>query len=127
MTGRILTAAIALAFAAALGGGTALAEGDAAKGTKVFNKCKTCHTFDPGKKKIGPHLKGIIGRESASVEGFKYSKAMKAADVTWDEETLDIYLKKPKAFIKGTKMAFAGLKKDSQRQDVIAYLKEAGS
>ena len=127
MTGRILTAAIALAFAAALGGGTAFAEGDADKGKKVFKKCKTCHTFDPGKKKIGPHLKGIIGRKSASVEGYKYSKAMKAADVTWDEATLDIYLKKPKAFIKGTKMTFAGLKKESQRQDVIAYLKEAGN
>ena len=60
MTGRNLTAAIALAFAAALGGGTAFAEGDAAKGKKVFKKCKTCHTFDPGKKKIGPHLKGIV-------------------------------------------------------------------
>ncbi len=127
MNGRILTAALALAFAAMLGSGAALAEGDAAKGKKVFNKCKTCHTFDPGKKKIGPHLKGIIGRKSALVEGYKYSKAMKAADVTWDEETLDEYLKKPKAFIKGTKMTFAGLKKESQRQDVIAYLKEAGN
>ena len=125
MKGRILTGAIAFAFAAALGGGAALAEGDAAKGEKVFKKCKTCHTFDPSKKKIGPHLKGIIGRKSASVEGYKYSKAMKAADVTWDEETLDKYLIKPKAFIKGTKMSFGGLKKDSQRQDLIAYLKEA--
>ncbi len=127
MTGRILSGTIALAFAAALGGGAALAEGDPAKGEKVFKKCKICHTFDPDKKKIGPHLKGIIGRKSASVEGYKYSKAMKAADVTWDEATLDEYLKKPKAFIKGTKMTFAGLKKEAQRQDVIAYLKEAGN
>ncbi len=127
MIGRILTAAIALAFAAALGGGTALAEGDAAQGKKVFKKCKTCHTFDPGKKKIGPHLKGIIGRKAGSVEGYKYSKAMKAADIVWDEANLDEYLKKPKAFLKGTKMTFAGVKKEAQRQDVIAYLKEAGS
>ncbi len=127
MTGRILTAAIALAFAAALGGGTALAEGDATKGKKVFKKCKTCHTFDPGKKKIGPHLKGIIGRKAGSVEGYKYSKAMKAADIVWDEANLDQYLKKPKAFIKGNKMTFAGLRKESQRQDVIAYLKEAAN
>ena len=127
MKGRILTAAIALAFAAALGGGAALAEGDAAKGKKVFKKCKTCHTFDPGKKKIGPHLKGIIGRKAGTVEGYKYSKAMKAADIVWDEANLDEYLKKPKAFLKGTKMVFAGVKKDSQRQDVIAYLKEAGN
>ncbi len=127
MDGRILTAAIALAFAAALGSGTALAEGDAAKGKTMFNKCKTCHTFDPGKKKIGPHLTGIVGHKAASVEGYKYSKAMKAADIVWDEANLDEYLKKPKAFLKGTKMTFAGLKKESQRQDVIAYLKEAGS
>ncbi len=127
MTGRILTAAIALAFAAALGGGTAFAEGDADKGKKVFKKCKTCHTFDPGKKKIGPHLKGIVGRKAGSVEGYKYSKAMKAADIVWDEANLDAFLKKPKAFIKGTKMTFAGLKKESQRQDIIAYLKEAAN
>ena len=125
MNGRILTAAIALAFAAMLGSGAALAEGDAAKGKKVFNKCKTCHSLDPGKKKIGPHLNGIVGRKAASVEGYKYSKAMKAADIVWDEANLDEFLKKPKAFIKGTKMTFAGLKKESQRQDLIAYLKEA--
>ena len=127
MNGRILTAAIALAFAAMLGSGAALAEGDAAKGKKVFKKCKTCHSFDPGKKKIGPHLTGVVGRKAASVEGYKYSKAMKAADIVWDEANLDEFLKKPKAFIKGTKMTFAGLKKESQRQDIIAYLKEAAN
>ena len=124
---RIVTAAIALAFAAALGGGTAFAEGDAAKGAKVFKKCKTCHSFDPGKKKIGPHLKGIVGRKAGSVEGYKYSKAITAADIVWDEASLDAFFKKPKAFVKGTKMTFGGLKKESQRQDLIADLKEAGS
>ncbi len=123
MKGRILTATLALALAAALGSGAAVAEGDAAKGEKVFKKCKTCHTFDPGKKKIGPHLKGVVGRKAGSVEGFKYSKAMAAADITWDEANLDKYLTKPKAFLKGTKMSFAGLKKEAQRADVIAYLK----
>jgi cytochrome c len=93
----------------------------------VFNKCKTCHSFDPGKKKIGPHLQGIIGRKAGSVEGYKYSKAMKAADIVWDEANLDKYLTKPKAFVKGTKMSFAGLKKEAQRQDLIAYLKEASN
>ena len=92
----------------------------------MFNKCKICHSFDTGKKKIGPHLKGIVGRQAASVEGYKYSKAMKAADIVWDEASLDAFLKKPRAFLKGTKMTFAGVKKESQRQDLIAYLKEAG-
>ena len=123
MIGRILTATLALAFVAALGGGAALAEGDAAKGEKVFKKCKVCHTFDPGKKKIGPHLKGVVGRKAGAVEGYKYSKAMAAADITWDEDSLDKYLTKPKAFLKGTKMTFAGIKKEAQRADLIAYLK----
>ena len=126
MKGRILTATLALAFAAALGSGAALAEGDAEAGKKVFKKCKTCHTFDPGKKKIGPHLKGVVGRKSGSVEGYKYSKAMAGADITWDEANLDKYLTKPKKFLKGTKMTFAGLKKEAQRADVIAYLKAQG-
>ena len=122
--GRILTATLALALTAALGSGAALAAGDAAAGEKVFKKCKACHTFDPGKKKIGPHLKGVVDRKAGAVEGYKYSKAMKAADIVWDEANLDEYLKKPKAFLKGTKMSFGGLKKDAQRADVIAYLKE---
>ena len=123
MKGRILTATLALAFAAALASGAAVAEGDAAKGEKVFKKCKTCHTFDPGKKKIGPHLKGVVGRKAGAVEGYKYSKAMAAADITWDEASLDQFLTKPKKFLKGTKMSFAGLKKEAQRADLIAYLK----
>jgi cytochrome c len=65
-----------------------------------------------------------VGRKAGAVEGYKYSKAMKAADIVWDEANLDEYLKKPKAFLKGTKMSFGGLKKDAQRADVIAYLKE---
>ena len=126
MKGRILTATLALALAAALGSGAALAEGDAAKGEKVFKKCKVCHTFDPGKKKIGPHLKGIVGRKAGAVEGYKYSKAMAESDITWDEASLDEFLTKPKAFVKKTKMSFAGLKKEDQRADLIAYLKAEG-
>jgi len=126
MKGRIVTVALALAFAAAFSSGAALAEGDAAAGEKVFKKCKTCHSFDPGKRKLGPHLMGVVGRKAGSVEGFKYSKAMAGSDITWDEASLDEFLKKPKAFLKGTKMSFGGLKKDDQRADVIAYLKAQG-
>ncbi|MEH6544917.1 MAG: cytochrome c family protein [Sneathiella sp.] len=117
-------AALGLSLAIALSASAAFAEGDAAKGAKVFKKCKACHTIEKGgKNKIGPNLFGVVGRKSAQVEGFKYSKAMKAADLTWDDSNLDQYLTKPKAFIKGNKMSFAGIKKENQRQDLIAYLK----
>lgn len=100
-----------------------LAEGDIAKGKKVFNKCKACHVADTEKNKIGPHLVGMFGRKAGSLEKFKYSNAMKNSGVVWTAETLDEYLKKPRTFIKGTRMAFAGIRKDEERADLIAYLK----
>jgi len=123
MTSIRLMGAVCAVFLA-LGSTSALAEGDAAKGKKVFNKCKACHSLEEGKKKVGPSLFGVIGREAGKVEGFKYSKAMMESGVTWTEENIDAYLAKPKEFIPGNKMVFVGLKKPEQRQDVIAYLKE---
>ncbi len=118
--------ALAVALAAVLPMAVAHAEGDAAKGKKVFNKCKACHYADKKKNKVGPYLVGVVGRKAASVEGFKYSKAMKAKGaegLVWTEENLDKYLTAPKKFVPGNKMAFAGLKKAEDRANVIAYLK----
>lgn len=128
MRGRVISAAIVLALTTALTSGAALADsdGDAAKGKKIFNKCKACHSLEEGKKKVGPSLFGIVGKAAGTVEGYKYSKAMKESGLTWDEATLDSFIKKPKKFLKGTKMSFAGLKKEDQREDLIAYLKAAG-
>ncbi|WP_373086170.1 cytochrome c family protein [Sneathiella sp.] len=110
---------IALTFAAT----SAMAAGDAEKGEKVFKKCKVCHTVEKGgANKTGPNLFGIVGRKSATVDGYHYSKAMEGMNIVWDDEKLDIYLTKPRAYVKGTKMSFPGLKKESQRQDLIAYL-----
>ena len=97
--------------------------GDIAKGEKVFKKCKACHVVDKEKNKTGPHLVGLIGREAGSVDSFKkYSKAIKGSGIVWNAETLDGYLANPKKYLKGTKMAFAGLKKEKDRQNIIAYL-----
>lgn len=98
--------------------------GDIAAGEKVFKKCKACHVVDSEKNKTGPHLVNVVGRKAGTVESYKkYSKAMVAADIIWDETTLDGYLEKPKKYLKGTKMAFAGLRKKEDRDNVIAYLK----
>jgi len=104
---------------------TAQAEGDATKGEKVFRKCKACHSMD-AKKKIGPSLAGIMGRKAGAVEGYRYSKVFQTTEIVWDENTLAAYLKAPRKFMKGTKMAFAGLRKPEEIADVIAYMAAAG-
>ncbi|MEM7684209.1 MAG: c-type cytochrome [Paracoccaceae bacterium] len=122
---RKATSALAALLAAGLFAGSAMAEGDVAKGEKVFKRCKACHKVEDGKNGVGPHMFGVVGRAVAAVEGYKYSKAMVAYGANgevWDAARLDAYLTAPKKEVKGTKMAFAGLKKDSQRADVIAYL-----
>ena len=96
---------------------------DPVNGKKVFKKCVACHSLQEGKNKIGPSLYNLLGRKAGSVEGYKYSKAMKNSDVVWDEESLDKFLTKPRKFIKKTKMSFRGIKKKSLRDDIISYLK----
>lgn len=105
------------------------ADCDIKKGEKVFKRCKACHKVEDGKNGIGPHLAGIIGRDVASVEGFEYSKPMIAygeANGAWTPELFDAFIKKPKKEVKGTKMAFGGLKKDQQRKDLFCYLEKEG-
>ena len=114
-------------FFAAVAGSVVLAApvvaGDAAKGEKVFRRCKACHYLDKEKNKTGPHLVNIIGRDAGAVKGYKYSKAMAESGLTWDELTIAGFLTKPQKYLKGTKMAFVGLRKESDIADVIAYLK----
>ena len=100
-----------------------LAMGDLAHGEKIFKKCSACHIVAKGgKNKIGPALYGIVGKASAISEGYSYSKALKAHGKNWSFEELNAYLLKPQAHIKGTKMAFAGLRKNKDRASVILYL-----
>lgn len=113
----------------------ALAEGDAGKGKKVFMKCKACHRTEAGKHAVGPSLFGIVGRQAATADGFtRYSKAMRAvgeSGLVWDDANISDYVADPKGWLRETlddkkargTMAFAGLKKEQDRLDLIAYLK----
>lgn len=100
---------------------------DAVAGEEVFKKCKACHVADEAKNKVGPSLLGVIGSTAGTREGFKYSPAMIDAGkggLVWDEAKLAEYLKAPKELVKGTKMAFAGLKDEADILNLIGYLKQ---
>ncbi|WP_338050372.1 cytochrome c family protein [Rhizobium mesosinicum] len=102
-------------------------EGDATAGAVVFKKCATCHIVDSDTNKVGPSLNGVLGRKAGTHPDFAYSASMKAAGdggLVWDEATLRDYLHNPKVKVKGTKMAFVGLKDDQEITDLIAYLKQ---
>ena len=119
------TKLLAMAVAGIVVAGTASAACDMTLGKKQFRKCKACHKLVDGKNGVGPHLFNVVGRKAATVEKYKYSKAMKkfaAAGGVWDEATLDKFLVKPKKLVKGTKMAMAGIRKEKQRAAIICYL-----
>ena len=100
-----------------------LAMGDLAHGEKVFKKCTACHMIAAGgKNMIGPNLWSVIGRQAGVVSDYKYSKAMVAYGKEWTFEEMNSYLIKPQAYVKGTKMAFAGLRKEKDRASVILYM-----
>ena len=120
MAFRVIFAAGAVLLALAP---LARAEGDPQAGEAAFKKnCSVCHTTDEGKNKIGPSLHGVVGRHSASLSNFQYSDSMKSANKDWDAQNLDQYLSNPRALVPGTKMIFAGLKNETDRQNIIAYL-----
>ncbi len=102
-----------------------LAAGDAESGAKVARKCTACHTFDQGgANKVGPNLWGVIGRTKGAVDGFGYSSAMADHGGDWGYQEMFDFLTKPKDYLPGTKMAFAGLRKPADVADIIAYMRE---
>ena len=102
-----------------------LAQGTVEHGEKVFKKCSACHVVEKGgANKIGPALYGVLGRKVAALDNYKYSSAMAAYEKEWTFEEMNGYLKKPQSYIKGTKMAFAGLRKEKDRASVILYLNQ---
>ncbi len=100
---------------------------DAAAGEKVFARCRACHQVcEMARNGIGPKLNGIVGAQSAAVPDYRYSDALKGANLVWDETNLRAYLKKPAAKVPGTKMAYGGLPSDNDQSDVISYLAKTG-
>ena len=97
------------------------AAGDASAGQKVYARCAGCHSMIEGQNKIGPSLAGVVGRKSGTVDGYNYSPAMKNANITWNDATLDQFLASPAGVVRGTKM-FMNLPSGTDRQNVIAYL-----
>ncbi|MGN6098999.1 MAG: c-type cytochrome [Bosea sp. (in: a-proteobacteria)] len=100
---------------------------DVAAGERSFNKCRACHQIgETARNGVGPELNGLFGRHTGSVEGYAYSAANKAANLTWDEKTFAEYIRDPKAKIPGTKMVFVGIKNDKEIADLTAFLKQFG-
>ena len=105
---------------------TAYQAADLANGEKQFLKCRSCHTLEKGGMNlVGPNLNTVFGRKAGTLAGYSYSDAMKAHTVTLDFDTLNTYLKAPQDVVKGTKMGFMGVKTDTDRRDLIAYLRAA--
>lgn len=97
---------------------------DLSAGEIQFNKCRACHSTGPDKMNlVGPHLYGVFGRKSGTEPGYTFSEAMTAHNVTWDFDTLDAYLTAPQAVVKGTKMSYQGVKNETDRHNLIAWLK----
>ena len=119
MTKRMMGLAATLAIVAA---GSAWADGDAGAGKAVFERCASCHSPDAGVNSVGPSLHGIIGRHSASVDGYTYNVGMTEFNKTWDAALLDTYLADPRGTVPGSKVCTPGVKSAKDRQDLIAYL-----
>ena len=104
-----------------------MALGDAVSGEKIFKKCAACHSINKGgKNKIGPALYNVVGRAVGGVSDYKYSKALASYGKEWTFEELNGFLQKPASYIKGTKMSYAGLRKEKDRASVIKYLNQKG-
>ena len=102
-----------------------MALGDITAGKKIFKKCAACHSIvKGGKNKIGPALYNVVGRKVGGIADYKYSKALASYDKEWNFRELNGFLKKPAKYIKGTKMAYAGLRKEKDRASIIKYLNQ---
>ena len=119
----LLLFAVIIAGLGLTGLGSSAMAADPAAGKAVFSsQCSICHSPQPGTNRVGPSLFGVFGRKAGSVPGYSYSPAMKDSNIVWDEANLSKYLESPRTVVPGTKMPYAGLKDDTRRANLIAYL-----
>lgn len=105
---------------------SAAAAADADAGKAIFKRCQICHRIEAdAPASLGPNLHGVFGRKAGTVAGYEYSEAMKNSGVVWDDDTLRKYLSDPKGFVAGNKMAFPGIKDQTEMDNLLAYLKQA--
>lgn len=98
---------------------------DLEAGKRLFNQCRACHTLEAGKNAAGPSLAGLYGRTSGTLQGYGFSPAMREKAVVWNDETLSAYIRDPRGYVPRNKMVFAGLKKETDVANLLAYLKDA--
>jgi cytochrome c len=124
---KLLTASSVWAFSALIVADAGAQSGDAARGERLFTQqCKICHTVDKdGRNGVGPNLHGLFGQKAGETSGFSSSEAIKKSGIVWDDKTVADYLKDPKGRVPGTKMVYAGMKRQDQLDDMIAYLRKA--
>jgi cytochrome c len=113
---------IALAFGFALAAASAHADGDAARGAKLFEECAACHKLEPTGESVGPDLHGLFGRKAGEGADFRYSPALKRSGIAWNEQSIDKFIADPQAAVPGNRMPFAGIADAAARADLIAYL-----
>jgi cytochrome c len=114
-----------IAFAAAIVGGTAYAEGDAARGEKQFAECAACHSLEPGVHGVGPSLHGVFNRTAGAFADYRYSPALKRSGIIWNADTLDAFIAGCQHFIPGNRMPYDSMPDAADRADLIAYLQKA--
>ena len=121
MRSLLLPSITAIAVGFVIASGNRADAADAAQGEHAFAKCAPCHAKDKTNG-AGPGLLGVVGRQAGSLPGFRYSRAMKNSNMVWDEKSLDAFITAPQKALPGTTMPFAGIPRDQERNDLIAYL-----
>lgn len=117
--------AIAAVASVAAAANVAWADGDAARGKKLYEECAACHALEPGVNGVGPSLSGLFGRKAGEVSDFRYSPALKRSGITWSPRTLDAYIADPQKEVPANRMPYAGMPDARDRADLIAYLQSA--